>query len=58
VAAVGADIVIWLPLAHAGHWVPDLLIYGGPVVIGILAVRYADRRERKKDEAEKKESKS
>jgi hypothetical protein len=36
--------------AHAGHWLPDLLIYGSPVVIGILAVRYADRRERKKDE--------
>ena len=40
------------PLAHAGHWLPDLLIYGSPVVIGILAVRYADRRERKKDEEE------
>ena len=23
-----------LPLAHAGHWLPDLLIYGSPVVIG------------------------
>lgn len=41
-----------LPLAHAGHWVPDLLIYGSPVVIGILAVRYADRKERKKDQPE------
>ena len=50
VAPVGADVVIWFPLAHAGHWLPDLLIYGGPVVIGILAVRYADRKERKKDE--------
>jgi hypothetical protein len=50
-AAVGADIVM-IPLAHAGHWLPDLLIYGGPVVIGILAVRYADRRERKKDAEE------
>jgi len=38
--------------AHAGHWLPDLLIYGSPVIIGILAVRYADRRERKKDEDE------
>ncbi|MEA2495601.1 MAG: hypothetical protein QOJ29_3512 [Thermoleophilaceae bacterium] len=38
-----------LPLAHAGHWLPDLLIYGGPVVVGILAVRYADRKERRKD---------
>jgi hypothetical protein len=50
-AAIGADIVM-IPLAHAGHWLPDLLIYGGPVVIGILAVRYADRRERKKDAEE------
>jgi hypothetical protein len=48
VAAVGADVVT-VPLAHAGHWLPDLLIYGGPVVIGILAVRYADRKERNKD---------
>ena len=39
------------PLAHAGHVVADLLIYGSPVVIGILAVRYVDRKERKKDEA-------
>jgi hypothetical protein len=44
-----------VPLAHAGHWLPDLLIYGGPVVIGILAVRYADRRERRKDEQEQAE---
>lgn len=42
------------PLAHAGHWLPDLLIYGGPVVIGILAVRYADRKERKKDREQEK----
>ena len=45
--------MIWLPFAHAGHWVPDLLIYGGPVVIGILAVRYADRKERRKEADEK-----
>ena len=44
--------MIWLPLAHAGHWLADLLIYGGPVVIGILAVRYVDRKERKKEEDE------
>jgi hypothetical protein len=44
--------------AHAGHWLPDLLIYGSPVIIGILAVRYADRRERKKDEQEQQEKKS
>jgi hypothetical protein len=31
---------------------PDLLIYGGPVIVGILAIRYADRRERKKDRGE------
>jgi hypothetical protein len=37
-----------ITLAHAGHWLPDLLIYGGPVVLGILAVKYADRREKKK----------
>ena len=36
--------------AHAGHWLPDLLIYGLPVLIGILAIRWADRKERKKDE--------
>ena len=41
-----------LPLAHSGHWLPDLLIYGGPVVIGILAVRYADRRERRREREE------
>lgn len=40
-----------VPLAHAGHVVADILIYGAPVVIGILAVRYVDRKERKKDEA-------
>ena len=40
-----------LPLAHAGHWLPDLLNYGMPVVIGSLAIRWADRKERKKDEA-------
>jgi hypothetical protein len=44
---------MWFPLAHAGHWLPDLLIYGGPVVIGIIAVRYADRKERKKEQQEK-----
>lgn len=44
--------MIWIPYAHAGRWLPDLLIYGSPVVIGILAVRYADRKERKKGEAE------
>lgn len=41
-----------LPLAHAGHWLPDLLIYGGPVVIGILAIKYADRKEKQKELAE------
>ena len=40
-----------VPFAHAGHWLPDLLIYGAPVVIGILAVRYADRKERKKNQS-------
>lgn len=33
-------------LAHAGHWLPDLLIFGGPVVIGVAAIKWADRRER------------
>jgi hypothetical protein len=33
-------------LAHAGHWLPDLLIFGGPVVIGVVAIKWADRRER------------
>jgi hypothetical protein len=42
-----AQLVV--PFAHAGHWLPDLLIYGGPVVIGILAVKYVDRKERKKN---------
>jgi hypothetical protein len=42
---------MFFPVAHPGHWLPDLLIYGGPVIIGILAVRYADRKERKKDKA-------
>jgi hypothetical protein len=39
-----------IPLAHAGHWLPDLLIYGGPVIIGIAAIKYADRRERRKEQ--------
>jgi hypothetical protein len=39
-----------VPFAHAGHVLADLLIYGGPVVIGILAVRYVDRKERKKED--------
>ena len=42
-----------VPFAHAGHWLPDLLIYGAPVVIGILAVRYADRKEKAKSKKPK-----
>lgn len=41
-----------LPLAHSGHWLPDLLIYAGPVVLGILAIKYADRKEKRKELAE------
>jgi hypothetical protein len=46
-------IAVLVPLAHPGHWLPDLLIYGAPVVIGILAVRYVDRKERKKEEQQR-----
>ena len=41
-----------LPLAHAGHWAPDLAIFLGPVVLGIAAVRFVDRRERRREAEE------
>jgi hypothetical protein len=40
---------VLLPLAHFGHWGPDLAIFGSPVVIGILAVKFVDRRERARE---------
>lgn len=40
------------PLAHSGHWLPDLLIYGGPVVIGLVAIKWVDRRERRAADAD------
>jgi hypothetical protein len=36
-------------LAHAGHLLADLLIFGGPVVVGVVAIKWADRRERGRD---------
>ena len=39
---------IALPLAHAGHWAPDLAIFLGPVVLGIAAIKFVDRREKAK----------
>ena len=38
-----------VPLAHFGHWGPDLAIFGSPVLLGIIAVKIVDRRERAKD---------
>jgi hypothetical protein len=38
-----------LPLAHAGHWLPDLLIYGSPIVLGIAAIKWVDWHERRKE---------
>jgi hypothetical protein len=39
-----------LPLAHAGHVLVDILIYGSPVVLGVIALKYADRKARQEDE--------
>jgi hypothetical protein len=39
-----------LPLAHAGHWAVDLLIYGSPVLIGFLAIKYVDRKEKRREQ--------
>ena len=41
-----------LPLAHAGHVLVDILIYGSPVILGILALKYADKKAREEDEEE------
>ena len=40
-------MAFFIPFAHAGHWLPDLAIFGAPVVFGVLAIRWADRRERR-----------
>jgi hypothetical protein len=39
-----------IPIAHAGHVVVDLIVYGAPVVIALGAIMWADRRERAKDD--------
>ena len=38
-----------LPLAHAGHVLVDILIYGSPVIIGIIALKFADKKAREED---------
>lgn len=38
-----------LVLAHAGHWAIDLLIYGSPVILGIIALKYVDKKARAED---------
>lgn len=43
-------------LAHAGHVVVDILIYGSPVILGILALKYADKKARAEDEAEQSDA--
>ena len=34
-----------IPLAHAGPFLIDLAIYGTPVAIAVIALKWADRRE-------------
>ncbi len=46
------------PLAHFGHWGPDLAIFGSPVVIGFLAIKLIDRRERARDREDSARSSS
>ena len=38
-----------VPLAHAGPFLVDLAIYGGPVLIAVLALKWVDRREARSD---------
>jgi cytochrome c oxidase assembly factor CtaG len=52
VAALGGELVIAPPFAHAGHWLPQLL-YLAPLVVLIgfvLAGRLRERRERRAKE--------
>jgi hypothetical protein len=41
--------VIAPPLAHAGHWLPDLIIYGGPIILGLAAIKWVDWSEKRKE---------
>ena len=38
------------PLAHAGHWAPQLAIYLGPVVVVGLLLWVSDRRAKRRDD--------
>jgi hypothetical protein len=44
------------PLAHAGHILIDIPLFGGPVVILAAALVWSSRRERRREEAESGES--
>ena len=35
-----------VPLAHAGHWAPELAIYMGPVIVVGLLLWLSGRRDR------------
>jgi hypothetical protein len=40
-----------IPLAHAGHLLIDIPLFGGPVFILAGALIWSTRRERRRDEA-------
>jgi hypothetical protein len=44
------------PLAHAGHLLIDIPLFGGPVVILAVALMWSSRRERRREEAESGDS--
>ena len=43
------DAASWI-LAHQGGW-DELLMFGAPIVLAIVAVRWAERRGRKRRDA-------
>lgn len=55
-AAVGRQLLIALPLAHAGHWAVDLL-YVTPLLIVVAVLAYAsikDRRRARREDGEER----
>ena len=40
-----------IPLAHAGHLLVDIPLFGGPVLILAGALIWSSRRERRREEA-------
>jgi hypothetical protein len=51
VAAVGRQLVIELPIAHAGHWIASLL-YLVPLVIVVAMLGFSSLRDRRAEAAE------